>query len=86
MTPMVVSRRPATYAGSSASLAYSYLAREEFTAARAPPGLRGAIDEVIHLCNTTHADFNGGFTLDDYPTYQAQPFRQQPTTRAETYY
>lgn len=48
--------------------------------------LRGTIDAVIHLCNTTHADFNGGFTLDDYPTYRAQPFRQQPTTQAETYY
>ncbi|WP_135290628.1 hypothetical protein [Pseudomonas kairouanensis] len=64
-----MSRRPATYARSSATLAYSYLAREESTAARAPPGLRGSIDVVIHLCNTTHADFNGGFTLEDYPAY-----------------
>lgn len=28
-------------------------------------------DAVIHLCNNTQANFKGGFTLDDYPTYQA---------------
>jgi hypothetical protein len=26
------------------------------------PCLRGAIDAVIHLCNNTRANFNGGFT------------------------
>ncbi len=65
-----------------------YLSGESFSvdAGWTEPCLRGAIDAVIHLCNTTHANFNGGFTLDDYPTYQAQPFGHQPTPQAETYY
>ncbi len=62
-----------------------YLAGESFSvdAGWTEPCLRGAIDTVIHLCNTTHAEFNGGFTLDDYPHYQGQPpsaLQQETTT------
>ena len=50
-----------------------YLSGESFSvdAGWTEPCLRGAIDAVIHLCHTTNAKFNGGFTLDDYPAYQA---------------
>lgn len=60
-----------------------YLSGESFSvdAGWTEPCLRGAIDAVIHICNTTHSNFNGGFTLDDYPRYQGQP-----TTQAETDY
>ena len=68
-----------------------YLSGESFSvdAGWTEPCLRGAIDAVIHLCNTTQATFNGGFTLDDYPRYQGpppQPNQQQTTGQPETYY
>ena len=52
-----------------------YLSGESFSvdAGWTEPCLRGAIDAVINLCHTTHAEFNGGFSLDDYPQYQALP-------------
>ena len=52
-----------------------YLSGESFSvdSGWTEPCLRGAIDAVIHLCHTTHAQFNGGFTLDDYPEYQVRP-------------
>lgn len=52
-----------------------YLAGESFSvdAGWTEPCLRGAIDSVIHLCNTTQAKFNGDFSLDDYPKYQTRP-------------
>ena len=52
-----------------------YLSGESFSvdAGWTEPCLRGAIDAVIHLCHTTHAQFNGGFTLNDYPEYRARP-------------
>jgi len=51
-----------------------YLSGESYSvdAGWTEPCLRGAIDAVIHVCNTTQAAFNGGFTLDDYPEYQMQ--------------
>lgn len=59
-----------------------YLAGESFSvdAGWTEPCLRGAVDAVINLCHTTQAAFNGGFSLDDYPRYQAQStIQQQPT-------
>ena len=52
-----------------------YLSGESFSvdAGWTEPCLRGAIDAIIHLCNTTHAEFNGGFSLHDYPQYQGRP-------------
>ena len=52
-----------------------YLAGESFSvdAGWTEPCLRGAIDTVINLCNTTQAEFNGGFSLDEYPEYQTRP-------------
>ena len=52
-----------------------YLSGESFSvdAGWTEPCLRGAIDAVINLCNTTHAMFNGGFTLENYPEYQTRP-------------
>ena len=52
-----------------------YLAGESFSvdAGWTEPCLRGAIDAVINLCNTTQAEFNGGFCMDDYPEYQTRP-------------
>lgn len=68
-----------------------YLSGESYSvdAGWTEPCLRGAIDAVIHLCNTTQATFNGSFTLDDYPRYQGQPLpsdQQQTTVQPETYY
>jgi len=65
-----------------------YLSGESFSvdAGWTEPCLRGAIDAVIHICNNTQANFNGGFTLDDYPSYETQPLRQEPTSLAETDY
>lgn len=40
--------------------------------------LRGAIDAVIHICNKTGADFNGGFSMTDYPHYRAAPMNTVP--------
>ena len=52
-----------------------YLAGESFSvdAGWTEPCLRGAIDTVINLCNTTQAEFNGGFSLNEYPEYQTRP-------------
>jgi len=52
-----------------------YLSGESFSvdAGWTEPCLRGAIDAVINLCNTTHAMFNGGFRLENYPEYQTRP-------------
>ncbi|MQU07885.1 flavin monoamine oxidase family protein [Pseudomonas helleri] len=52
-----------------------YLAGESFSvdAGWTEPCLRGAIDAVINLCNTTQAEFNGGFCMDEYPEYQTRP-------------
>ncbi|WP_248750228.1 NAD(P)/FAD-dependent oxidoreductase [Pseudomonas sp. MWU15-20650] len=66
-----------------------YLAGESFSvdAGWTEPCLRGAIDAVINLCDTTHAVFNGGFTLDEYPRYEGQPpIQQLPTIQTETTY
>lgn len=50
-----------------------YLAGESFSvdAGWTEPCLRTAVDAVINLCDRTQAVFNGGFTLADYPHYQA---------------
>ncbi|MBA1194785.1 NAD(P)/FAD-dependent oxidoreductase [Pseudomonas entomophila] len=50
-----------------------YLAGESFSvdAGWTEPCLRTAMDAVINLCDRTQAVFNGGFTLADYPHYQA---------------
>jgi tryptophan 2-monooxygenase len=50
-----------------------YLAGESFSvdAGWTEPCLRTALDVVINLCNRTSASFNGGFTLNHYPRYQA---------------
>lgn len=49
-----------------------YLCGELFSvdAGWTEPCFRGAIDTVINICDKTHAHFNGGFTLQDYPEYQ----------------
>lgn len=49
-----------------------YLSGESFSvdAGWTEPCLRGAIDAVIHICNKTGADFNGGFSMSDYPHYK----------------
>ncbi len=49
-----------------------YLCGESFSvdAGWTEPCFRGAIDTVINICDKTHAHFNGGFTLQDYPEYQ----------------
>lgn len=40
-----------------------------------------------YICDTTHAVFNGGFTLDEYPRYEGQPpIQQLPTIQTETTY
>lgn len=48
-----------------------YLSGESFSvdAGWTEPCLRGAIDAVIHICDKTQAQFNGGFSMDDYPHY-----------------
>ncbi|MCF4998270.1 FAD-dependent oxidoreductase [Pseudomonas syringae] len=49
-----------------------YLSGESFSvdAGWTEPCFRGAVDAVIHLCEKTGAQFNGGFTMNDYPHYQ----------------
>lgn len=49
-----------------------YLCGESFSvdAGWTEPCFRGAIDTVINICNKTNADFNGGFTMQDYPEYK----------------
>lgn len=51
-----------------------YLCGESFSvdAGWTEPCFRGAIDTVINICNKTHALFNGGFTLKDYPEYKTE--------------
>ena len=51
-----------------------YLAGESFSvdAGWTEPCLRTALDTVINICDRTSAVFNGGFTLDHYPHYQAE--------------
>jgi tryptophan 2-monooxygenase len=51
-----------------------YLCGESFSvdAGWTEPCFRGAIDTVINICNNTHATFNGGFTMRDYPEYQIE--------------
>ncbi|AHC34785.1 MULTISPECIES: FAD-dependent oxidoreductase [unclassified Pseudomonas] len=48
-----------------------YLCGESFSvdAGWTEPCFRGAIDTVINICNKTHANFNGDFTMQDYPEY-----------------
>jgi tryptophan 2-monooxygenase len=36
------------------------------------PCFRGAIDTVINICSKTRANFNGGFSLRDYPEYRTE--------------
>ena len=57
-----------------AHLSGLYLSGESFSvdAGWTEPCLRGAIDAVILLRHTTHAQFNGGLTLDNYPEYRAR--------------
>lgn len=52
-----------------------YLCGESFSvdAGWTEPCFRGAIDTVINICTKTHANFNGGFTAQDYPIYKAEP-------------
>ncbi|AMN80060.1 flavin monoamine oxidase family protein [Pseudomonas azotoformans] len=52
-----------------------YLCGESFSvdAGWTEPCFRGAIDTVINICNKTQADFNGDFTMSDYPTFRAEP-------------
>jgi monoamine oxidase len=49
-----------------------YLSGESFSvdAGWTEPCLRGAVDAVIHICDKTGAQFNGGFSMNDYPHYQ----------------
>jgi tryptophan 2-monooxygenase len=48
-----------------------YLSGESFSvdAGWTEPCLRGAVDAVIHICDKTGAQFNGGFSMNDYPHY-----------------
>lgn len=64
-----------------AHLSGLYLSGESFSvdAGWTEPCLRGAIDAVIHLCNTTNASFNGGFSLAHYPEYEVQPHQPNKT-------
>ena len=52
-----------------------YLSGESFSvdAGWTEPCFRGAIDAVIHICEKTSAQFNGGFQITDYPHYQTGP-------------
>ncbi|MDR6714806.1 tryptophan 2-monooxygenase [Pseudomonas hunanensis] len=51
-----------------------YLVGESFSvdAGWTEPCLRTAVDAVINICHHTGADFNGGFSMDDYPHYQTK--------------
>jgi len=76
--------RPGTYYDAVGLMKYNrdygatsglYLSGESFSvdAGWTEPCLRGAIDAVIHICHKTKAQFNGGFSLKDYPHYQTAP-------------
>ena len=73
--------RPGTYSDAVSLMSYNreygtrsglYLSGESFSvdAGWTEPCLRGAVDAVIHICNKTGAQFNGGFSMNDYPHYQ----------------
>lgn len=48
-----------------------YLCGESFSvdAGWTEPCFRGAVDAVINICNKTKANFNGDFTMQDYPEF-----------------
>lgn len=73
--------RPGTYYDAVGLMKYNrdfahvsglYLSGESFSvdAGWTEPCFRGTVDAVIHICNKTAANFNGGFSLSDYPHYQ----------------
>ncbi|WLH75790.1 FAD-dependent oxidoreductase [Pseudomonas fluorescens] len=75
--------RPGTYYDAISLMKYNrdfshisglYLCGESFSvdAGWTEPCFRGAIDAVINICKKTHATFNGGFTMQDYPEYEVQ--------------
>ncbi|MCU1760481.1 NAD(P)/FAD-dependent oxidoreductase [Pseudomonas sp. 14P_8.1_Bac3] len=73
--------RPGTYYEAVGLMKYNrdfahvsglYFSGESFSvdAGWTEPCFRGAVDAVIHICSKTHATFNGGFSMNDYPHYQ----------------
>ncbi|MHC8324063.1 flavin monoamine oxidase family protein [Pseudomonas sp. GB2N2] len=73
--------RPGTYYDAVSLMKYNrdfahisglYFSGESFSvdAGWTEPCFRGAVDAVINICNKTAANFNGGFSLNDYPHYQ----------------
>ncbi|MCS3514512.1 MULTISPECIES: flavin monoamine oxidase family protein [Pseudomonas] len=75
--------RPGTYYESVGLMKYNrdfshksglYLCGESFSvdAGWTEPCFRGAIDTAINICHKTHANFNGGFSLRDYPEYKLE--------------
>ncbi|WP_455825676.1 flavin monoamine oxidase family protein [Pseudomonas graminis] len=75
--------RPGTYYDAVSLMKYNrdfshhsglYLCGESFSvdAGWTEPCFRGAVDTVINICSKTHARFNGGFTMQDYPEYKTE--------------
>ncbi|WP_236409453.1 FAD-dependent oxidoreductase, partial [Pseudomonas gessardii] len=75
--------RPGTYYEAVSLMKYNrdfshksglYLCGESFSvdAGWTEPCFRGAVDAVINICNKTKANFNGGFTMQDYPEYSTK--------------
>ncbi len=75
--------RPGTYYDAVGLMKYNrdfsptsglYLCGESFSvdAGWTEPCFRGAIDTVINICNKTQANFNGGFSMGDYPEYKIE--------------
>ena len=75
--------RPGTYYDAVSLMKYNrdfshksglYLSGESFSvdAGWTEPCFRGAIDAVINICSKTHANFNGGFSMQDYPEFQTE--------------
>lgn len=75
--------RPGTYYDAVSLMKYNrdfshhsglYLCGESFSvdAGWTEPCFRGALDTVINICSKTHARFNGGFTMQDYPEYKTE--------------
>lgn len=73
--------RPGTYNEAVTLMKYNrdfshksglYLCGESFSvdAGWTEPCFRGAVDAVINICNKTKANFNGGFSMRDYPEYK----------------
>ena len=73
--------RPGTYQEAVSLMKYNrdfshksglYLCGESFSvdAGWTEPCFRGAVDAVINICNKTKANFNGGFSMRDYPEYK----------------